>query len=81
MDEFLSRRWNMLIGRAHGPPAFRLTIQPVVRAFLAIHAGIREARAGHSTHGWAKLTDPNHRCCLLRESWHFSLQNIPWSCI
>ena len=70
MDELLTRTWDMLIGREHGPLAFRLVIQPMVAAFLAIHAGVRDAKAGRPPHGWAILSDPVHRGELLRESWH-----------
>jgi hypothetical protein len=70
MDEFLSRMWDMLIGREHGPLTFRLIIQPMVAVLLAIRAGLRDARAGRPPHAWTIVTDPIHRRELLRESWH-----------
>jgi|SRR5450759_517896 hypothetical protein len=70
MQELLTRTWDMLVGREHGPLAFRLVIQPMAGAFLAIRAGVKDAREGRPPHGWAILTDPIHRRELLRESWH-----------
>src|ERR1019366_5780485 len=70
MQELLTRTWDMLVGREHGPLAFRLIIQPMAGAFLAIRAGVKDAREGRPPHGWAILTDPVHRRELLRESWH-----------
>jgi hypothetical protein len=69
MQELLTRIWDMLIGREHWPLAFRLVIQPMVGAVLAIRDGVKDARAGRPPHGWAILTDPIHRKELLRESW------------
>lgn len=70
MYGLLTNGWDMLIGREHGPLAFRLVVQPMVGALLAIRAGVRDARAGRPPHGWAILTDPLRRNELLRESWH-----------
>jgi hypothetical protein len=70
MDELVTHVWDMLIGRVHGPLAFRLVLQPMVAALLAIHAGVRDAKAGRPPHGWAIATDPVRRRELLAESWH-----------
>jgi hypothetical protein len=43
MEELLTRIWEMLIGREHGPLGFRVIIQPMVATFLAIRAGLRDA--------------------------------------
>jgi hypothetical protein len=70
MDELLTHAWDMLIGREHGPLAFRLVLQPMVAALLAIRAGVRDTKAGRPPHGWAIATDPVRRRELLAESWH-----------
>jgi hypothetical protein len=70
MDALLTHAWDMLMGREHGPLAFRLVLQPMVGALLAIRAGVRDAKAGRPPHGWAIATDPVHRRELLAESWH-----------
>ena len=69
MQDLWTRAYDMLIGREHGPLAFRLVMQPMVGAFLAIRAGVKDAREGRPPHGWAIVTDPLHRRALLRESW------------
>jgi hypothetical protein len=63
MDEV----WEMLIGRDHGPLAFRVIIQPLVAAFLAIRAGLRDAREDRPAYAWAITTDPTQRRELIRQ--------------
>jgi hypothetical protein len=65
----LSTHVGMLLGRVTGPLAFRFILQPVVAAFLAIRAGLRDARAGRSAYGWTVTTDPGQRRDLIREGW------------
>jgi hypothetical protein len=71
MEELLTREWDMLIGREHGPLAFRIVIQPIVAAFLAIRSGVRDARAGRPAYGWTVVTttDSVHRRELIRKGW------------
>lgn len=64
-----------LIGRVDGPFAFRMFIQPAVAAFLAVRAGLRDARAGRTPHLWAIMTDATNRRGLLRETWK-ELRNV-----
>jgi hypothetical protein len=46
MNEMLQRVWDNLIGRTSGPMNFRLIIQPAVAIFIAIRAGLNDAREG-----------------------------------
>lgn len=69
MEEILTRVWENLVGRVHGPLEFRLILQPLVAAILAIRAGLRDARAGRTAYGWTIVTDSVHRRDLLREGW------------
>jgi hypothetical protein len=69
MDEGLARIWENLGGRIDGPLSFRLLLQPVVAAVLAIRAGLHDARAGRPPYFWAILTSPDDRRALLREGW------------
>jgi hypothetical protein len=69
MDEILTRIWENLGGRIGGPLKFRLLIQPLMVGFLAIRAGIQDARAGRPAYFWAMLSDSQHRSDLLREGW------------
>ena len=69
MEELLPRVWDMLIGREHGPLAFRIVIQPIAAAFLAIRAGLQDARTGRSAYGWTVTTDSVHRRELIRQGW------------
>ena len=69
MDELLARISEAVTGRINGPMAFRLVIQPAVATFLAIRAGLHDARTGQPYYAWAIFTDPVHREELLREGW------------
>jgi hypothetical protein len=74
MEELLTRVGEMLIGREHGPFAFRIINQPMVAGFLAIRAGLRDARAGRPAYGWTVTTDPVHRRELIRQGNFFGPQ-------
>ncbi len=69
MDEILRRVWENLIGRSSGPMHFRLILQPAVATFLAIRAGLADAREGRPAFLWAAITNPAYRCELLRDGW------------
>jgi hypothetical protein len=66
LDEFFSRVWEMLIGRAEGPLTLRLLLQPTVATILAIRSGLKDARDGRPPYFfWAVFTDPARRPELL----------------
>jgi hypothetical protein len=69
MDEQLSRVLNDLVGRVSGPMSFRLVLQPAMAIFLAIRAGLQDARAGQPAYFWTILTNPGERRDLLRQGW------------
>lgn len=46
MEESLLRVWNDLVGRVGGPMSFRLILQPLAAALLAVRAGFKDARTG-----------------------------------
>ncbi len=69
MDDLLTRLWENLGGRIGGPLTFRLILQPLVAAALAIRAGLLDARTGRQPYFWTILTNPAHRRDLLREGW------------
>jgi hypothetical protein len=69
MEGFFRESWDMLIGRAQGPFAFRLILQPLSAAIIACRAGWRDAHARRPAYGWAVVTDRANRRGLLREGW------------
>jgi|SRR5271170_7167381 len=69
MEEYLRQVWGEIIGRVHGPLAFRLILQPLTVAFLAARSGLSDARAGRPAYGWAIVTNSIGRHELLREGW------------
>ncbi len=69
MEERLRQLLPDLIGRVHGPFAFRLILQPLSAAIIACRAGLRDARSGRPAYGWTVLSNPVERRDLLREGW------------
>src|SRR5260370_1922164 len=67
MEELLKQLWTDLIGRVHGPFAFRLFLQPLSAAIIACRAGLRDARSGRPAYGWAVLSNPGEPRELLTE--------------
>lgn len=58
-----------LLGRIEGPFTFRLILQPLVAAALAVRAGVKDARIGRPPHLWTIMHQPEKRGQLLRETW------------
>jgi len=69
MGELLTRVWENLLGRVHGPLTFRLILQPLTAAIIATRAGIKDARRRRPAYGWAVLANRVSRKELLREGW------------
>jgi len=69
LQELIARGWEELLGRDDGPLAFRLLLQPLVSAFLAIRSGLRDAREGQPPFLWATLFHRGKRGALLRHGW------------
>ena len=67
IKEILTRFWDQLIAQPSGPLAFRVVLQPIMAAILAIIDGVKDARAGQPLYTWTILTDPAHRASYLRE--------------
>src|SRR5271169_4521657 len=65
--ETFPRIWNGLIGRLGGPMRFRFILQPSMAAIVAIHDGLKDARAGRSPYLWTILERPKDRVERLRE--------------
>jgi hypothetical protein len=64
------RFWSNLAGRVEGPLDFRLIMQPMMAAFLAIRDGLRDARSGRPYFLEALRDDPAHRAERIRDAWH-----------
>jgi hypothetical protein len=69
MDETLARIADNLAARVGGPLTFRLILQPLVAASLALHAGLADASLGRPAYFWTLLSDPEHRREHLRAGW------------
>ena len=67
--EILSRGVEQLLGRASGPLHLRLVIMPTVVTFLAIRAGLRDAREGQPAFLWGIIADPRGRRQRILSAW------------
>jgi hypothetical protein len=52
MDDMVSRFFSELIGREHGPLAFRFILQPVMAAFGAYRAAKKDVELGRAPYFW-----------------------------
>lgn len=69
IEEYLQRDWHMILGREHGPLAFRFVLQPLVAGLLAVRAGLQDARDRRRPFGWALASERSERRKLIREGW------------
>lgn len=65
----IARGWDNFLARPEGPVNVRFILQPALAAFLALRAGMKDAREGRPAFLWAGLTDSAHRSKLLRAGW------------
>ena len=65
IQEILTRFWDQLIAQPSGPLAFRLVLQPIMAAILAIRDALKDARTGRPLYMWT--VDPAQRASYLRE--------------
>ncbi|HVE23354.1 MAG TPA: hypothetical protein VNC39_15390 [Acidocella sp.] len=75
IQEFVSRTWDMLLGRVGGPFTLRFVVQPSVAVAFAIRAGLRDARKNRPPYLWALVMNPATRRDLLREGWR-DIRNV-----
>jgi hypothetical protein len=69
MQDVVSRIAEDLGMRLHGPLTFRLILQPAMAVFLAVRAGLGDARGCRPAYLWAVLTSPEHRRALVHGGW------------
>lgn len=63
----VERIWRQMLERSSGPLSFRFILQPSVAAIVAIHDGIKDARAGRSPFFQTIIRKPRERIGRLRE--------------
>jgi hypothetical protein len=69
MDYLFTRIFQNIVGRASGPFALRLILQPLMATIFAIRDGIKDAREGQPPYFWSLFTEPEHRRERLRTGW------------
>ena len=69
MEEMITRFFENLVGRVHGPMNFRLLLQPLMAVIFAVRDGRRDAREGQAPYFWALFSNRQHRKELLRNGW------------
>jgi hypothetical protein len=66
--ETVLRGWEGFLGRPEGPLNARFVIQPALASWLAVRAGLDDAREGRPAFLWDALTDRVHRRALLLDA-------------
>ena len=69
MDDILTRVFENLVGRVHGPMHFRILLQPTMAIIFAIRDGRQDAREGRVPYFWSLFTEKGHRWDLVRRGW------------
>jgi len=55
--------------RVSGPMKFRIVLQPIMAAFLAIRAGLKDAKSGAQPYFWRLLFTSGHRVEIIKDGW------------
>ena len=55
--------------RIGGPISFRLIMQPIVAAIVAIVSGWQDAKHGRPPYLWTIFTQPAHRTAMIKDGW------------
>jgi hypothetical protein len=63
----LERIWREFVEGPNAPMRFRLILQPLIAALVAIRDGLKDARTGRSPYFWTVLRDPCRRVKRLKE--------------
>jgi hypothetical protein len=69
MEEIFSRAWSDVFDRINGPMSFRLIIQPIMAAILAIRSGMSDAKNNRPPFLWSLLFDKAQRQYMLAHGW------------
>ena len=69
MRDMLLRALLNITDRVGGPMTFRIILQPLMAALLALRAGLKDAQLGRPPYFWTLLTDQSQRGDLIREGW------------
>jgi hypothetical protein len=65
----LERFWTDLVGRLSGPMTFRLILQPIMAAVIALKDGLEDAHKGRPPYFWAMASRPEVRRTEMQELW------------
>jgi hypothetical protein len=69
VEDIFKRLFENLLSRLSGPLNFRLVVQPAVAIFLAVRAGLKDAKQDRPAFLWAAVTNHSYRRELLRQFW------------
>jgi hypothetical protein len=69
MDDLWTVIADELSDRVSGPLKFRIVLQPLVATFLAVRAGLRDAKTGRPPYFWSLLVTPGHRMEIIKDGW------------
>jgi hypothetical protein len=69
MEDLISRVWENLIDRTHGPMHLRFFLQPAMSIFFAIRAGIKDAKNNTHPYLWRMFITGDSKREIAKEGW------------
>jgi hypothetical protein len=69
MEDIWTRFTTEMLARVSGPMKFRLVLQPLMASFLAVRAGLADARAGRPPYFWHLVRDSAERKAMIKSGW------------
>lgn len=69
MEDMITKFFQNILGRLHGPMHFRIYVQPFMAILFAIRDGRKDALEGKLPYFWALFTEPQYRKELLHQCW------------
>jgi hypothetical protein len=69
MEDLWIRFTTDMAARVSGPMKFRLVLQPLMASFLAIRAGVADARAGRPPYFWHLARNSADRKAIIKDGW------------
>jgi len=69
MDDIITRIFQDIVGRLHGPMQFRLIMQPTMACIVAVKDGMKDARNGSPPYFWALISEPENRKQFFKSGW------------
>jgi hypothetical protein len=69
IHDWIAQGWERFLAKPNGPLNLRFILQPSIAGFMAIRAGVKDAKAGRPAFLWEAITNPDERRALVHGGW------------